>query len=298
MMSINEIAKNVHDRLEFLEFMLRFRGWVSRADLTERFGLKEAAATRDIRLYRDYAENNMELNQRTKKYEILDDSFKPLFELTAQRALAKIRTEKICEALGMSDFDGVLCPPRLSLPCLDVLSNITRAISSGAHVNAQYFSVQNGHSEKHLFPQAIFDNGFNWYLRAFDTKKNEYRTYVLTRFLSVSVDTESELTPELKTKDFQWNRMVPLELVPHPNRKNVPCPETLIHNFRMKDGCLKIIVRAIVAGYWLRHWNVDCTEDHSLKGYNYQLWLRNHHTLYDVESRKIAPGLADYFEND
>jgi len=29
--------------------------------------------------------------------------------------------------------------------------------------------------------------------------------------------------------------------------------------------------------------------------YNFQLWLKNHPTLYDVESRNIAPSLSDYF---
>jgi hypothetical protein len=88
--------------------------------------------------------------------------------------------------------------------------------------------------------------------------------------------------------------MVSLELIPHPNRKNVPHPETIDHDFKMKDGMLKLMVRAAVAGYWLHHWNVDCTENHRLEGYDYQLWLQNHQTLYDVESRGIAPGLSTY----
>lgn len=298
MTDINELAKNVHDRLEFLEFMLRFRGWISRADLTERFGLKEAAATRDIRLYRDHAEKNMELNPRTKIYEIKEDTFKPLFSLPVQTALSKIRTEKICEAMGMSDFGGVMCPPRLSLPNIDLLANITRAISSGSRLDVDYFSVKNGSSKKSLLPHAIFDNGVHWYIRAQDNKDGKFKSYALTRFVSANLDHDSVLQPEIKAKDHQWNRMVQLELVPHPNRKNVSKPETIIHDLNMNDGCLKVMVRATVAGYWLHLWDVDCTEDHSLQGYNYQLWLRNHQTLYDVESRGIAPGLSKYHEDE
>lgn len=291
---IDELPKNVYDRLDYLEFMLRFRGWVSRSDLTERFELGEAAATRDIRLYRDLAPNNLALNQSSKKYEILDEGFHPLFDLRVQTALSKLRGSKICDALGMSDSGGFLCPQRLVLPDIDVLATITRAISIGTEIKTVYRSVKNGQSEKRLAPHALFDNGVHWYMRAFDLDKKQFRAYALTRICSAYIDRQAQEFPDLKLKDFQWSRMVSLELIPHPNRKNVPHPETIDHDFKMKDGMLNFMVRAAVAGYWLHHWNVDCTEDHSLKGYDYQLWLRNHQTLYDVESRGIAPGLSTY----
>lgn len=294
MSNLDELPKNVHDRLEYLEFMLRFRGWVSRADLIERFGLGEAAATRDIREYRNSAPHNLELNQSSKKYEICEHTFKPIFDLRVQAALSKLRGGKICEALGIGDTDGILTPPRLVLPNLDILATLTRAISQGATLNTSYRSLKSGKSKKRLVPHALFDNGIHWYMRAFDLEKEVFRSYALTRICTVSIVHSIPFNTELKNRDFQWNRMVSLEIVPHPNTSNVPQPKTIEHDFQMSDGVLKIMVRATVAGYWLHHWNIDCTEDHSLEGYNYQLWLRNHMTLYDVESREIAPGLSHY----
>ena len=58
----------------------------------------------------------------------------------------------------------------------------------------------------------------------------------------------------------------------------------------MKEGVLRINVRAAVAGYVLRRWNVDCTEDHSLNGAEYHLWLRNGQSLYGVQNLVLAPG--------
>lgn len=296
MKDISELPKNVHDRLEYLEFMLRFRGWVSRADLTERFGLGEAAATRDIRLYREHAEQNLTLNQKTKKYEINEDTFKPLFSFSIQSALSKLRTSKVAEALGLSEFDGILSPPRLVYPDVDVISAVTRAISSSVALRVIYKAVKSGQSDKLLYPLALFDNGIHWYLRAYDPEKKVYQDYALTRFVTVTIAHEITVKNEIKGLDHQWSRMVELELVAHPNRKNVKDPESLHHNFNMKNGKLLMTVRAAVAGYWLRLWNVDCTEDHSLEGFHYQLWLNNHQTLYGVESRVIAPGLSEYNE--
>ena len=298
MKNINELPKNVYDRLEYLEFMLRFRGWISRLDLTLRFGIGEAAATRDIRLYKELAEQNLRLNQSSKKYEIREKTFDPVFKLLISSALSKLRTAKVSDALGMSDFDGILCPQRLSLPKIEFLAKVTRAISGLKQLKITYRSVNNGLSEKTIRPHAVFDNGIHWYVRAYDesSPNDPYRSYALTRIVSIEIGGNHDPKDSLGSAlaDFQWNRMVNLELVPHPNRKNVKCPETIEHDFNMNDGCLKLTVRAAVVGYWLHHWNVDCTEGHNLKGYDYQLWLRNHPTLYDVESRVIAPGLSTY----
>jgi len=58
-------------------------------------------------------------------------------------------------------------------------------------------------------------------------------------------------------------------------------------------------VRAAVAGYVLRRWNVDCTEDHNLKGDEYHLWLRNRQALYGVQNLMLAPGyIATLTTND
>ena len=53
---------------------------------------------------------------------------------------------------------------------------------------------------------------------------------------------------------------------------------------------LKLQVRAAVAGYLLRRWNVDCSADHRLDRPEIHLWLQNRQTLYGVENLAIAPG--------
>jgi predicted DNA-binding transcriptional regulator YafY len=305
MKNINELPQTTYERLEYLEFMLRFRGWVSRADLKDRFGISDAGATRDIRLYRDISNGgekkpdiNTSLNNTTKKYELLENTFEPVFSLTIQQAFAKIRKEEFSEALNLTGSDGILTPPRIGLPDINILSCITRAISGGHALDVKYWAVKNGFSEKSLIPHAIFDNGVHWYLRAYDRKKSEFRAYALTRFVDVKIDSNILPDTNRRMEDHQWNRMVKLELVAHPNKNNVKQPKAIEHDFRMKDGKLEVSCRAVVAGYWLALWNVDCTEDHSLEGYQYQLWLQNHNTLYDVESREIAPGLAKYKKNE
>ena len=82
-----------------------------------------------------------------------------------------------------------------------------------------------------------------------------------------------------------------LELVPHP--ANVQPPDTIEAEYGMEGGVLKFRVRAAMAGYLLRRWNVDCTDDHSLKGGEYHLWLRNRQALYGVTNLVLAPGYGE-----
>lgn len=46
-------------------------------------------------------------------------------------------------------------------------------------------------------------------------------------------------------------------------------PKAVKQNYAMQNGIWKQNIRAVVAGYVLRRWNVDCTEDHSLTGAEY-----------------------------
>ncbi|MGB9671003.1 MAG: hypothetical protein ACPLXR_07630, partial [Halothiobacillaceae bacterium] len=42
----------------------------------------------------------------------------------------------------------------------------------------------------------------------------------------------------------------------------------------------------------LRKWSVDCSADHSLRGPEYRLWLKDHLALYGVKNAVLAPGYA------
>ena len=87
--------------------------------------------------------------------------------------------------------------------------------------------------------------------------------------------------------DIQWNRIVELTLVPHPNRKY---PEITIKDYEMKKGELYLKFRAAMAGYILRQWHVDCSPDHSLSDEAFRLWLKDPLALYGVGSALFAPG--------
>ena len=286
-MDLESIKQAQRERLLHIDFRANFLGDVGRSDLIKRFGIKAAAATRDIQQYTELAPNNLSYDTKAKAF-FRSNRFKPVFKYDETQVLAALS-----QGFG-EDFVGspkpiVACetPTNLNKPKLDVLSVITRAIHQGKAIKVEYSSTSSGTALRELVPLVLVDNGLRWHIRIYDRKNNRFGDFVITRITKAEL-LEGQIKDHEEIKhDIQWNRIVEMELVPHPR---LPHKQAIELDYAMVDGVCKQNVRAAVAGYVLRRWNVDCTEDHSLKGAEYQLWLRNRGALYGVENLILAPG--------
>ena len=279
------------ERLSHIDFKLYFLGELRRADVVERFETGPAGATRDIAQYREIAPENLDLDQTTKTYRPTP-AFSPLFEHSPQRVLTAL-SQGFGEGIGDQLRPMVRCefPNMLCLPRMSVLAPITRAINRGKAVRLGYTSVDSGWTERELVPLALVNIGTRWHVRAFDRKSKEFRDFVFTRMEKPTVLEDSPvLAEETSENDDQWNRIIELELVPHPKH---PRPEVVRLDYDLPpDGVLHVRVRAATAGYMLRRWTVDCSPDHSLGGLEYALWLRDPLALYG-SNVYLAPGYKD-----
>jgi len=285
---VEKLSYVQQQRLAYIDFKLFFTGSVTRSEIVQHFKLGVSAATRDINLYKEHAPKNMAYDNAEKKY-FLTISFKPLFKHDAKRTLVKLahQISDGFDAVGDVDFP-VEQPSQLNVPDINVIAKLTQAMVNGKAVSIIYTSLSSGSGARELVPHTIVDNGLRWHVRAYDRKSNSYRDFVLTRIAKVTVLTRAPDVNEIKNQDEQWNMVMPLEIVPHP--KNIEFPTAIKMDYGMEAGVLKLDVRAAMAGYLLRRWNVDCTEEASLTSGEYQLWLRNRQTLYGAENLAIAPG--------
>lgn len=284
---LDELNHSQRDRLGYVDMRARFLGAVRRQDLVERFGIQTAAATRDLSLYRELAPENLSFDSKSKAYKRAK-SFGPLFEVQAEQALSWL-----CTPLG----DGEAAPraglgndraATLTQPDLNVLACLTQAIHLQLAVKLTYHSITNGRTTREIVPFALVDSGLRWHVRAFDRKSGEFRDFVITRIKHPVMLDDADVVPhERADLDIQWTRIVELDLVPHPDQ---PHPEITEMDYGMSHGALHIKLRAAVAGYTLRRWCVDCTPDHSLRGHEYRLWLRDPLVLYGVKNALLAPG--------
>ncbi len=285
---IADLTQAQRDRLAFIELRLRFIGEIRRQDLVARFGIQAAAATRDIAQYKEIAPRNLAYDPKSKVY-VRAEWFRPAFEFPAERVLTWL-------SQGFGDGEPlrfkalVPCesPGLLSKPDLETLSVLTRAIHKKSAVEISYRALSSGLTTREIVPFALAEDGLRWHVRGYDRRSGEFRDFVLTRIADARLVLGRPEEREMPDQDIQWNRIVELELVPHP--ANVQHPDTIEADYGMEGGVLRIRVRAALAGYLLRRWNVDCTENHSLKGPEFHLWLRNHLSLVDVANLSLAPG--------
>lgn len=286
---LDDLSQVQRERLAYIDFRLYFFGEIGRPDLIERFGVAPAGATRDLALYREIAPNNITFDGSDKIYRI-GQAFFPLFEHASQRVLSAL-------ALGFGDgVNGPMqallpceSPTALSIPKMDVLAVICRAIHSKRPVAIRYHSMSSGKSERIIVPFALVDTGLRWHARAFDRKSGEFRDFVVTRIEAPTLLEEVPQANERPDNDIQWTRIVELDFVPHPR---VERPEIIEMDYGMTGGSIRMYVRAAVAGYMLQRWRVDCSPNHCLNGPEYRLWLKDHLAIYGVKNALLAPGYS------
>ncbi len=282
-MSINQAHR---ERLAYIDFKAYFFGELTRMDLIERFGISPAVATRAIAQYMELAPGNLRLDNR-KVYRPTS-SFAPWHEHSVAHVLALL-AEGLAYSSGQSRSKLVPCeqPAELSMPTLEILSAITRALHQRKAVRVRYVSITSGEKVREIVPVALVTNRVRWHVRAYDRQNNQFLDFVLRRMLLAEVLDDSKIAQhEQPSADAQWSRIINLELVPHPKH---PREWVARLDYDMPDGVLRIAARAANVGYLLKLWAVDCSPDHSLDPAIFHLWLRDPFSIYGA-STELAPG--------
>jgi predicted DNA-binding transcriptional regulator YafY len=284
-----KMAQAQRERLAYLELRVFFTGELRRGDIEARFGVKPAAASRDISAYRKLAGANL-VYDKTERFYRPSTSFTPVFVFSPERVLAWL-LQGFGDGLDVNQKLPTVCegPGNLFKPDLAVLGTITRAICAKRALKISYQSLSAGVKSRVIVPVALADNGLRWHVRAFDRDRKRFSDFVLTRLSKPEEISEPPIESEQLGADEQWARIVEMELVPHPG---VKWPKAIEADYGMTAGMLRVKTRAALAGYVLRRWSVDASPDHSMDPASHHLWLANPQTLYGVESAALAPGFC------
>ncbi|MFB2814138.1 WYL domain-containing protein [Shewanella xiamenensis] len=290
-LSLNSLTLAQRERLAHIDFVLMFKGEARRTDLVERFNIAPSVATQDFARYKEIAPQNVIYDEKRKQH-LKTASFISLFDFDVIRTLATL-SQGFGDGFLRQGFPTITCesPYRLNRPAIQVVAAISEGIYKASPLKITYHSLSSGKSVREIVPHTLVDTGLRWHVRAFDRASNEFRDFVLSRIESAKLHSNEPKEHEQQAKDKQWNRIVELELVPHPSINH---KEAIERDYQMEQGALKIDIRAALAGYLLRLWNVDCSQAHTLTGPELHLALKNHQALYGVENLILAPGMLPH----
>lgn len=288
--TLEDFNQSQQNRIKFIDFYLFFLGKVSRKELIDTFKISPAVATRDFSSYKDlFGHEGWILDTKSKSY-VVEENFSPRFEHTFEDVITRLSGNKQFE-IPLINQSLILCdlPPSLIKPKIDIFANISKALSLKKPLKITYHSVSSGESEKIIIPLALVNDGFRWHIRAFDRPKNRFADFVITRISSAKILFSDHVREhEAISNDIDWNRIVELELKPHPNRQQT---ETIEMDFGIqRNGSLKLNVRASNVGYVLQQWRVDCSSNHEIDDPVFRLWLVDNLVLYGIQSaEQLAP---------
>lgn len=266
-------------RLQYIEIMAYYAGLVTRSDVATAFGLSDAAATKDLKLYSDLAPNNLIYRHNVFGF-VPADSFQPVFtDLAPAVVLPMIAANLATTAGPYADLpiygvavESLPLPQRL--PEAAVVAQIVRAIRGGTRLSAVYYSLsdRDNREPRILEPHALVNTGLRWHVRAYSEDTYDFRDFVLSRFVE-AVQLE-ELAESSAQYDDDWMEYVTLRLSPHP-KLELQKRAALMIDYRSENDMIALSVRRALIAYVLQHLAVDTTRDHSLNPNAYQLVLVN-----------------------
>lgn len=259
------------EKLQFVEHLAYFHGAVNREDLINRFGISKASATNVMSAYSRMAPENLRYDIRLKRYEI-SNVFKPVFNVHI--LIERIPVYTIPKLLKPADDEAI-----------EKIALISRAIQNMKSLTIVYTSAASGTSTRQIIPVAFADNLLRWHLRAYDRHKEKFVDFVFARIQKVNLIEHDVIEHhEHPNNDKQWHSFIELKINAHPhNLVNT-------QSFDMGNEIRNVRLRAAMAGYFLQLWNVDCSQDASLVGKEYQYILENLTEVSEVADLELAPG--------
>ena len=274
-----DIKWATRQRLQHIEVMAYYTGIISRSDLARAFGISDAAATKDLKLYNELAPDNLIYRHSVFGF-VPSDGFVPQFgELEPAEVLPMIAAN-LASASGPYGDETIFGIPAEALPLpqrlpsREVLAQILRAIKQRNKLQVSYHSLSNRDSNplRLIEPHALVNTGLRWHVRAYNEDSYDFRDFVLSRFAAAQM--LNEPAESSAQYDEDWSELVSLQLAPHPGLSEQQRSNLLI-DYRHENGVIEVQVRRALIGYLLQRLAVDSSADHSLNPQAHQLALMN-----------------------
>ncbi|HEB93394.1 MAG TPA: WYL domain-containing protein [Gammaproteobacteria bacterium] len=276
---IGDIKWGTRQRLQYIEVMAYYTGVVTRSDVARAFGISDAAATKDLKLYGQLSGDSLHYRHNVFGF-VPSEGFQPLFaDLSPARVLPMIAANLAATSgpYGNRPIFGIAAdslPLPQRLPDHRVLAQTLRAIKQRNKLQVSYHSLSDRDSSQQrlLEPHTLVNTGTRWHLRAYNEETYDFRDFVLSRLADAKM--LSEPAESSAQYDEDWIGIVTLQLTPHPGL-NARQQASVLMDYQNQNRRIEMPVRRALAGYLLHRLSVDTTTDHSMNPNTHQLILLN-----------------------
>lgn len=242
-------------RLKYIDLCAYILGYVSRKLLMSRFDIKEVWATQDISKYQLVSANSLIYDHKLRTYKPVD-WFAPFFEHESADAIQLLTNGSqhiICEEhIAREAYSYAISSVQ---PKLNNIYHLLRALSLQKQVEIEYISRSSGRSIRTIAPHSLIKTGCFYYIRAFDYKSKEFRSFKLNRVVKSAVTNYAPSYNEQKSVDDDWNQTVQLRIVVNPNQ-SPDTIEAIEFDFGLDNGKITIEIKKALVHFFLMDWNI------------------------------------------
>lgn len=146
-----------------------------------------------------------------------------------------------------------LTAPARQIP-VEILRPMVQALTTGMAVDTEYAAINGIREERLIAPQQLVYGAGRWHVRAWCFLRQQYRDFVLSRFLSAALDDSK--TPPSEHPDTAWLTMITLIFAPDP-RLDLSHQQVLQQEYGMQAGRLTVTIRAALANYLLHEMGIS-----------------------------------------
>ncbi|EKH2095722.1 WYL domain-containing protein [Salmonella enterica] len=256
------------ERLAYIDLCMRYLGSISRAEIMNEFKVAQAAASKDLALYRELKPSNSYIDTSTKKTILTPESYTPLVSFNVHTALNLIqfgfsRSELMRKSpmLPVEEVDPLYQPERLKE---EQVSTVTRAIKNKCAVLCTYGSKSGDHRFRTLFPHALFMDRKNWYFRAYDRNTEEpersaFKNFKLSRIFNISQDL-NVLPNLIEQTDREWDEKITF-IITFKKHITPDVIDEISREFSINGHVHSITCRAALACFVKTNWKIDLLND-------------------------------------
>lgn len=262
---IDQLSFAQRQRLKFIETLLIWDDSVQRQDVCRVFDVTPNHLTRDIKRYRSNHPGALEYDVEARAYR-KGRKFKPLFASdSADDYLLLLQTYSLSGAEGAQVALGrmtsaVALPQQAGGVSPRVLKAIMHALRSNTGVDISYQSFSDPEpSERTLWPHTLVFDGNRWHMRAFDSRRQEFRDFVLARCLSAKP--LKSIAPRSKEDDVLWKEEENLVVIPSPrlspSQQSVIAREYGMTNNGTGTPSWCVTLKKCLVGYFLSRYRLE-----------------------------------------
>jgi WYL domain-containing protein len=255
----NSLSRWQQDRRAFIEHRVFWRGRVGLADLMDVMGLSRAQASKDLNSYINDHPNHIIYDKTAKTYVL-----GPKFE---EHYAALDPSEYLDDLLSISQggsvpaADWIVYQPDILATTVPgrglsalTLRNVLLACEQCKALQISYQSMSSPDPEDRvIIPHALAHDGFRWHSRAFCSKDQIFKDFVLGRILKSAMGEKSDVDA---STDEDWHQTITLKIAPHPrlpeNQRRI-----VELDYAMKDGAAELSVRKCLLFYNLKRLGLD-----------------------------------------